>query len=79
MLRYLGTEGVRVDVVTNFMRAKALASIRDATSSLSWGFSHVLTKEVGLNFTVSTPHHYLLQFTGNWGDAFKESTGALNV
>lgn len=79
MTNHLGFEGIRVDVLSSFMKAKAIASIRDATSSVSGGFYRSLTKEINYNLQVSTPHHYLVQLTANWGDQFKESTGALKV
>lgn len=60
-------------MTTAFLRAKAIASIRDSTSSLSSGFFYHFTKEVNVNFTVNTPHHYFLQLVGNWGDQFKEN------
>jgi len=50
-----------------------MASMRDATSMISSGFYKTLTKEVTCNFTVSTPHHYLVQLTGNWEDQLKDS------
>jgi len=45
----------------------------DATSSISGGFYKTVTEEVTCNCTVSTPHHYLIQLTANWGDQLKET------
>lgn len=47
--------------------------MRDATSSISGGFYKTVTEEVTCNCTASTPHHYLIQLTANWGDQLKET------
>jgi hypothetical protein len=52
---------------------RAVASVRNATSSIAGGFRYALSNEITSSLTVSTPHHYLLQFVGAWGDTFKES------
>lgn len=58
---------------------KAIANIKGATSSLQGGFYKALTDQITFNFLVSTPHHYLLQFTANWADTLKNRTGPLNL
>jgi hypothetical protein len=37
-----------------------------------------LSKDVNVNLTVSTPHHYLLQIFANWRDRFKDTSLHLN-
>lgn len=32
-----------------------------------------MTNDASLNFTVTTPHHYLIQLIQNWKDRFKDS------
>jgi hypothetical protein len=56
-----------------------VASVKDATSNISAGFTKTLSDELTCTFTAGTPHHYSLQFLGNWKDRFKEETGLSSV
>lgn len=53
-------------------------SVRDASSSIIGGFGYPLSNEVLMNFTINTPHHYLLMLSTDWKDRYYDTALKLN-